>query len=123
MPAVAASKMARPAPQEERLWGRLPNVYRCSEDGELPIASNAHTACRAAAAAACRCAVANTSPHPHCRHAPTMEQLRRDPRVPFEALPPVEQLTLAGPESHRCAAAAVAATAPDLGARMSVLPC
>ncbi|PRW39169.1 Restriction endonuclease type II-like [Chlorella sorokiniana] len=30
-----------------------------------------------------------------------MEQLRRDPRVPLEGLPPVEQLALAGPESHR----------------------
>lgn len=43
------------------------------------------------------------SPPPalRCRHAPTMDQLRHDPRIPFEALPPVEQLALAGPESHR----------------------
>ena len=48
-------------------------------------------------------------PEPEClwgrlpnvhRHAPTMEQLRQGCTA-FEALPPVHQLQLAGPESHR----------------------
>ena len=52
--------------EEQRQWGRLPNVYR---------------------------------------HALTMQQLREDPRIAFEGLPPVEQLVLAGPSTHRCATA------------------
>ena len=64
-PPAAMSPHVGSKEEEQRLWGRLPNVYR---------------------------------------HALTMQQLREDPRVPFEGLPPVEQLVLAGPATHRCAA-------------------
>lgn len=112
---LAKSNMGGAEP--ERLWGRLPNVYRwgstIGRSHNNALQEGRHHSRRRCRRRRCRRrhSAATTAPLPvpsslACgRQAPTMEQLRRDPRVPFEGLPPVEQLVLAGPESHRCATA------------------
>lgn len=59
------------------------------------------------------------------RLGPPMQQIREDPRVALEALPPMEDLVLAGPESHRCAACRhagfVQAAAPSQSTTLDML--